>query len=618
MDKVKLALAVTRRFHFWALCGCFALVAPICWWFAASSLGEQCSQKKSDLDGLFKKLNQRTISNVSNPRCIGEIGRQERELKKEVYNAWSALYKEQKKNNPLPEELGPDFKNAYEELPVKGRLDEQYREWYRNYLRLQFPDLLKIGDIRRPDLTSIPNLPGAAGSPANPNLPGAATPPANANPLPISSPAPRPGPFAGGGELFRNAPAGAQPNPALPGAIKPPEVKWLGTVEWTNGEYEAIRANYILWQHTPSTLRVTLAQEDLWVYEALLRTIQKTNQRAAGPAIKRIINLQIGAPAAMAWGATQNLVFMGTAKATAEAAPTMRDGPQEQGMSFATALGRGAKPLAAPQAATQGPAPATPASPTDPDTQPGDAQLMQSRYVDDNGIALPVGADPPYSVLHPYSEFKMMPIRMDLSMDVRKLPLLLAECANSSMPIEVRRVRIHETTSGPVNLASLQAAEAPPTTAPAPGSTDATSGRDRGSGLAAFLASPPGGTRLSVGPAQPAGQADSQDVTPYDISIDVQGIIYIYNPPNEQQLGKGWEAEKGKEPETQGENAATAPAGAAAASAPKAEPSGGAQPPATAAAPKEPARAPATPAADTKTKDAVLPKSAPANPGGRP
>ena len=36
----------------------------------------------------------------------------------------------------------------------------------------------------------------------------------------------------------------------------------------------------------------------------------------------------------------------------------------------------------------------------------------------------------------------MMPIRMNLVMDQRRLPNLLVACVNSNMPIEVKRVRI--------------------------------------------------------------------------------------------------------------------------------------------------------------------------------
>ena len=102
-----------------------------------------------------------------------------------------------------------------------------------------------------------------------------------------------------------------------------PDEKWIGTVEWNYNEYAAIRAKYT-WQETPSTLRVTMAQEDLWVYEVLLRAIKKTNEHAGGSAIRRIVALQIGAAAVKGWMAPENLVFKGTAKV--DVGPVMSEG----------------------------------------------------------------------------------------------------------------------------------------------------------------------------------------------------------------------------------------------------------------------------------------------------
>ena len=86
--------------------------------------------------------------------------------------------------------------------------------------------------------------------------------------------------------------------------------------------------------------------------------------------------------------------------------------------------------------------------PGGPGAEPGgkaasaDAQFLDYRYVDDKGQPLPA-SDPEYPyVKQPFAEFKMMPIRMSLVMDERRLPKLLVECGNSNMPIEVRRVRV--------------------------------------------------------------------------------------------------------------------------------------------------------------------------------
>ena len=58
-----------------------------------------------------------------------------------------------------------------------------------------------------------------------------------------------------------------------------------------------------------------LAQEDLWVYEALLRIIEKTNKGATyeNAAIKGVLALEIGKQAARSWEQNQDTVISGLA-----------------------------------------------------------------------------------------------------------------------------------------------------------------------------------------------------------------------------------------------------------------------------------------------------------------
>ncbi len=115
--------------------------------------------------------------------------------------------------------------------------------------------------------------------------------------------------------------------------------------------------------------------------------------------------------------------------------------------------------------------------------------------MDDKGQPLPA-SEPEYPyVKHPYAEFKMMPIRMSLVMDERRLPKLLVECGNSNMPIEVRRVRILKTQDQPVDLG------APATTAGAGGPTGGMGG-----GSGGYRPPTPGRARSQGWPLRPTGK----------------------------------------------------------------------------------------------------------------
>ena len=136
---------------------------------------------------------------------------------------------------------------------------------------------------------------------------------------------------------------------------------------------------------------------------------------------------------------------------------------------------------------------------------PSDAQLTAFRYVDDN--LTPLSADAP----SPYAEFKMMPIRMQLVVDQRKIPELLVQCANSTMPVEVKKLAVRSTESSSGGMGGNRSM--------------------MGGGMAGGM----GGGMGAV--------ADDEE-NPHEVTLEVHGLIYIYNPPNLQKLGTGTVAEQ--------------------------------------------------------------------------
>ena len=82
----------------------------------------------------------------------------------------------------------------------------------------------------------------------------------------------------------------------------------------------------------PNSFQVRLAQEDLWVYEALLRIIRATNEGATSyhnAAIKRIEGLHIGTAGSAAFATSkQFLAFGGTAVVFVQVARNYRGGAE--------------------------------------------------------------------------------------------------------------------------------------------------------------------------------------------------------------------------------------------------------------------------------------------------
>ncbi len=474
MDKLKPIIAAVKKYHFWVICGAMFLTALVCWWLATSGLAGQYKKQESKINSDFSGV-AGIQANHPNQGVIDEINKRHTALKKVVFDAWESLYSEQKEKNPFPTGvLGKDFKRQFENLRPQEELARRYRERYQNYIKGYFPKLLQAIDVRRP-VEEKPREKAA-------RVAGGMMP---------------------GGEMG-----------GMPGAAA--EVEWTGVIDWNENDYAKLLARFE-WQQAPSTLAVVLAQEDLWVYEALLRVIKNSNEGATSQnnaSVKRIEALEIGRDAVAAWQSTENALGlqgqqggsgggMGGMGGMGGGGPGGGMGGMGGEMGMGMGMGRGAAA----------------------DGSSGEQvirQLVEGRYIDDKGQPLPYQEQYPYAK-QPYAEFRMMPIRMSLVMDQRKLPKFLVECANSNMPIEVRRIRLLKTQG------------------PASGSGAMSGGGARygmgGMGMGGAYPPPRGGP-MGGGFAPGAG-SPPQETGQFDMPVEIHAVIYIYNPPDKDKLGTG-------------------------------------------------------------------------------
>ena len=483
MDRVKIILVLAKKHHFWVLCIGIVVVAIMLWLGSAAALSSKYDRRKSLLDGKFNSLTAICGQpNHPNQVVIDKTSEAITALKEQVLTSWEHVYEKQKKENPVPDVLEQEFIEAFESLEAGDELDVKHRETYHNFIELHIPTLFKEVDIVRPK---------SAG--AEPLVPGAGL---------------------GAGD----------PLAGLPGrAVKPDdaEVEMTGTVVWDEADRVRLMDRF-RWQQTPKTLQVLLAQEDLWVYEALVRIIKSTNEgyttNREAP-VKQINALEIAQDAVESWERSKNTV--------------LRLGAAEVGAAEATISPGGA----ATKTAAEGEA----------------TNLVAGRYVKEDGTPLKAGE------AYPYAEYRIMPISMKLVMNQMKIPQLLTECANSSMPIEVRRLRLWPNAGGAVlDLGRLLAAE---------------TGAVRGGVPDAIWTDAPSGGNLPT----TLSAAGGAETGPMDLPVEIQGFIYIYNPPDRDKLGTGTAAEKPAEG-TATEPAAEDPAAAPAAGTPPSGPAGSGQP----------------------------------------
>jgi hypothetical protein len=590
MDKFKKVLAVLKKYHFWVATVVVLLVTVVCWWLATAGLASQFQTRKKKLEGDFggvKKIQR----NDPNNTVVQAIETENKALKEKVLQAWDILYRQQKEKNPIPKFLGEEFKQQFESLNLKAKeeLELANRERYQNFIVDQYlPSLLKLVDVRRP-------------AEASEAAPGDARPAAGGRAADKEAGAARRGVAAGVGRAAARVLGAAGPAARMPGMgglgganATDTEEEWIGAVDWNPTDIQSLETRFTWKDSTPSTLAVVLAQEDLWVIEALLRVIAETNGKGATyatAAVKRIEALQIGRDA-VARGGEDTIFRAGGAQAgggmggpgggmPGMGGPAMggmggpgmgRPGTGGPGIGGPGMPGMGGPAMGGPGMAGAPGMGGTGAAGAD------DSRLIEGRYVDGKGLPLSAEAEFPYAK-HPFAEFKMMPIRMNLVMDQRRIPRLLVACANSNMPIEVQRVRIKGHGSSGAAVAA------------APMGGGMMGGRG---GMDGML-----GGRGGVGGQSPA--ADSHE-SQLDVPVEIYGVIYIYNPPDREKLGTGAASTE-----------KTADGGAAAAAAPAGTPASG-----TPARPDAAQPANATPAAPVAPAAQGAPAAVPGAPAGPP
>lgn len=457
MDQLLQALQVLKKYHFWILVVIILIVGAGLWTKASAELSAQFTKRKGELNKTRTDVLQiSTNPTPANDKVVAAIKQKKEQLQGNVLEAWRFLYAVQKKNNPWPAELQQGFLDTIKALGEDEEIPSNHRMDYGRFINRHLPALDGIIDRRRPKETNA-NAAVAPGALAM-SLGGAA----------------------------RQAPVAAL------GQAQ----EWEGKVDWVDADQ--VKKQFEL-PSLPSSMRIRLAQEDLWVYEALLHIIKNTNEGATShnnAAIKVIEHLEIGRAAAAAFQAKSGVA------ATAVMAPAggENEGNNRRDRGLNLQLGTAATVAQdVPQAERE------------------KAELYQNRYVDQTGAPLAADAAPPFA------EFKMMPVHMVLVIDQKKIPKLLVECGNSSMPVEVQRVTITSLTKPPQS--GFSGAGLPGGMAGAD-----TSRRDRGLNFGAM----PG---LGAMPGQIAtGESDGSDNY---ARVDVLGIIYIFNPPNEKTLGTG-------------------------------------------------------------------------------
>jgi hypothetical protein len=483
MDQLRQVLGSLKQHHFWVLVVVATVVALGCWFQGASALYNEFAQNKRTIEAEF--VSQSNLRNKPfhanddiNKKQQDEIAKQ----RERVDALWRQLYERQRADVlKWPSNLREDFHRYVEKLKFGDSIPQDLRNHYNNYVGEHFPELPKIVGA----LEMEGEGQGQGGSRGG-----------------FDGRSMMAGRSARGLGMERDL-IGGQLDPNQAGIEEQDYI-----VEWL--DQPRVRDDLYM-PSTPTSKRIWVTQEDLWVYEALLGIIARTNEEAgadrySNAVIRTIYSLEVGRLAA------QSSRSQGRIEIGAPAGGDMMRGGDPRSMSMDGGVGypgtevdfggeggggyRGDYGEMGGRGGMMG------------GDAMGDASLFAGRYLNADGSPIVSTGDGGPGEFG--TEFKRLPIRMMLEMDQRWLPYLITECANAPLQVEVTEVRINP-----------------------PGGMEGSSGRSsyRGSGSG------------SVGAASGKnGEPMFPEREPNMKPVAIQGTIFIFNPPTDnaaaQQLAE--------------------------------------------------------------------------------
>lgn len=455
LDQARPLVAIFVKQHFWLLALLVPLVLLPSLVVARGELTTQIEAVRSQIKGHIETLQGvRRIPQHPNSSWANDMDTSTMRVKRETFAEWRKFWDSQQSLRVWPESLGPDFVKAAESLKPDAKLSPRLLERYQNTVR-----------------TLVRDLPARMGVE---NSMGDITEAGQTSPVDRPQPPVRPEPMRPG------------QGPADRAAEASPYV-----AAW-NAENQRRIASTFDWNKKPSTAKVLLAQEELWVYGAMCDVVARMNKPATGPhdaPIASIDELYVGYlaaednPGGVSGGRVMRVVPREPGDAMA-GPPADLMAPGAQGAPG----GRPPNPrFEGGQRAGAGPPP-MPASPEagDASVDP-DAALRNWVYVDFAGKPLDaaeLAAAVDCQMVH------LMPFVLRVVIDQRQIDALLVALSTATIPIDVRQVRIS---------AAKQVQGSAPATAES--------------------AAPSGAGRF------------------YDVPLELRGTIGLATPPNEKTVG---------------------------------------------------------------------------------
>lgn len=490
MDQLKSFLGKLNKQQFWVICGATACIALLTWLIATSGLSSKTSAGRQSITAGFSDGQSLTKAGVAlpggvyhpNPNTHEKTDQFINAYKGEIGRAWQVQYDKQASLFVWPKELSPQCIAAVKDLrPIETAVPydpANPKELIKVDYRAEYRDYIK---------EILPKLAEKIGAKWNPTAVSGGT--------------------GGSGTMsYESSGYPSSSGTSTPGMLKPEDQKPV-IVDWdpqNQGLLQKKLAEYPLRpNNVPTTLQMVYAQEDLWVLESLIDIIKNTNGEADAQwnaPIKKINQILIGSEVGRPTG---QVTFI-SGPAGADGTTSMSSGGSYGSGSSDSMYGTSSESSSEMgYSSTSGTTTTGPPDPAEGRYVDKDYALLNAQQLRDSYLGT-TAADAYLTVA------KRMPVRLSLVMDQRRLVKLLAECGNATLPVEVRQVRINRESTG------------------------ATAGGG-GSSYSSTSYSSSSSSSSSYGSAGMTG-ATGENSSPYDIPVEIFGVVYIYNPPDAKTL----------------------------------------------------------------------------------
>ncbi|MEZ6134359.1 MAG: hypothetical protein R3C53_05545 [Pirellulaceae bacterium] len=264
-------------------------------------------------------------------------------------------------------------------------------------------------------------------------------------------------------------------------------------------------------------------QENMWILEGLLNIIKKTNGNAIAhfqTSVKEIEFIRIGRPAVGQAGQLDGDRSTGGGYGMAGELGGLDDYGSSGGSPDATDLGSGSSGGLVTAVAAD----------------PADMRYVDAAFTPLSGEDLrnKMRNEAPEDAY--FAVAKRVPVRLRLKIDQRKLPDLLANCGNADLMLEIEQVRLGDTVAAGGASGGYGGGGMGGMGGMGGGRLGTDAGTDAG-GMGAGYDDTMGGMGGMGDMGYGGGAKADLSKDPWEIDIELYGVVYLFNPVNIDRLG---------------------------------------------------------------------------------